>query len=211
MPWPMVHFAIASEIVPHPSPTLLLGSLAPDSIHVRTNVRSEKAKTHLMATEHQFAADTDLQQVMASEMNVLRMRRDPQFLHYLCGYIAHIYTDREWTFQIYPPYEADPNGREIYTHDVKKLEFRIRREYAGASEWLDQLRIAKGYEFGGLKAQEVCAYREEKFDFFAYSENEPDGDLKILTMETVTEFIHKTASDLKTRFKEWQIYGLLQS
>ena len=44
MPWPMVHFAVASEINSNPSPEFLLGSLAPDSIHVRSDVRSEKAK-----------------------------------------------------------------------------------------------------------------------------------------------------------------------
>lgn len=44
MPWPMVHFAIASELISEPSPELLLGSLAPDSIHVRTNLRTERQK-----------------------------------------------------------------------------------------------------------------------------------------------------------------------
>ncbi|WP_340401130.1 hypothetical protein [Paenibacillus sp. FSL H8-0079] len=61
MPWPMVHFAIASELISEPSPELLLGSLAPDSIHVRTNTRTEKAKTHLMPEAGRFATDEELE------------------------------------------------------------------------------------------------------------------------------------------------------
>lgn len=60
MPWPMVHFAIASELISKPPSELLLGSLAPDSIHVRTNLRTEKAKTHLMPEEGRFATDEEL-------------------------------------------------------------------------------------------------------------------------------------------------------
>nr|WP_154887072.1 hypothetical protein [Paenibacillus xylanexedens] len=204
MPWPMVHFAVASEIVLHSSPSFLLGSLAPDSIHVRTNIRSEKAKTHLMAVEHEFPTDTDFQHVI--ESNRQRMQQDHQFAQYLCGYIAHIYTDREWTYQIYPPYEADPNGRSVYTHDVKKLEFRILREYVGAYGWLDQLMTAKAYEFGGLSSHEVYEYRGEKLNFLMNKENEPADDFHVLTMDSISTFILKTALNLKTRFKEWHVY-----
>ncbi|CAM4056977.1 hypothetical protein [Saccharibacillus endophyticus] len=35
MPWPMVHLAVAAVIMPEPSAELLLGSLAPDAVHVR--------------------------------------------------------------------------------------------------------------------------------------------------------------------------------
>lgn len=209
MPWPMVHFAVAAEIISHPSPSLLLGSLAPDSIHVRTNIRSEKAKTHLMAVEHEFPTDVDFQQVI--ESNRQRMKQDPQFSQYLCGYIAHIYTDREWTYHIYPPYEADPNGRSVYTHDVKKLEFRILREYVGAPAWLDQLITAKAYEFGGLTAQEVYEYRGEKLDFFMNRDNEPADDLHIVTIDSISSFIQKTASDLSTMFKEWDVYEHMET
>lgn len=99
MPWPMVHFAIASELISKPPSELLLGSLAPDSIHVRTNLRTEKAKTHLMPEEGRFATDEELKAFF--ESNKKLAYSDPKFMQYLCGYIAHIYTDRVWTFDIY--------------------------------------------------------------------------------------------------------------
>jgi hypothetical protein len=49
MPWPMVHFAIAEKLFDHePLPEFLLGSIAPDAIHMRENTtRQDKNKTHL--------------------------------------------------------------------------------------------------------------------------------------------------------------------
>lgn len=52
MPLPMVHLAIAVQahklISSEPTPAFLLGSIAPDAIHMRPNTtRNDKQKTHL--------------------------------------------------------------------------------------------------------------------------------------------------------------------
>ncbi|MGF7050649.1 hypothetical protein J2T13_005199 [Paenibacillus sp. DS2015] len=48
MPWPMVHFAISNILYEdNPTRSLLLGSIAPDAIHVRSQItREEKGVTH---------------------------------------------------------------------------------------------------------------------------------------------------------------------
>ncbi|GGG06264.1 hypothetical protein GCM10010913_30140 [Paenibacillus aceti] len=53
MPWPMVHFAVSEELAAgQASPNLLLGSIAPDAIHVRGNItRAEKGRTHLVQND----------------------------------------------------------------------------------------------------------------------------------------------------------------
>ncbi|GGH27234.1 hypothetical protein [Paenibacillus segetis] len=53
MPWPMVHFAVANEIcLIDVSPSLLIGSIAPDAVHMRGNVtRQEKGSTHLVCDD----------------------------------------------------------------------------------------------------------------------------------------------------------------
>ncbi|NUU79826.1 hypothetical protein [Paenibacillus xylanilyticus] len=201
MPWPMVHFAIASEFISNPSPEFLLGSLAPDSIHVRSNVRSEKAKTHLMIEEGRFATDEELRAFV--ESNRLQAEHDPAFLQYLCGYIAHVYTDRVWTFNIYPAYEEHTDGRSIYTHDVTKLEFMILRNHSGAYDLLNKLGTGKAYDLGGLLELEVYQYREEKVDFLNNPAHEPLGDLRILSMEVLEGFIHATAKELKQLLAGW--------
>lgn len=209
MPWPMVHFAIASELISKPPSELLLGSLAPDSIHVRTNLRTDKAKTHLMPEEGRFATDEELKAFF--ESNKKLAYSDPKFMQYLCGYIAHIYTDRVWTFDIYPAYEVHPNGRNVYTKDVTKLEFLILRNWDKASDWLSELNVGKAYDLGGLLEAEVYQYRGEKLEFLANPDNEHLGDLNILSMEAMQEFIYTTGLALKQLYTKWDVYKDLRS
>lgn len=93
MPWPMVHFAIASELLSNPTPEFIVGSLAPDSIHVRTNERAEKAKTHLMPETARFATDEELRAFFNS--NKKRAQSEPKFMQYCSGtspmYIRIVY------------------------------------------------------------------------------------------------------------------------
>ncbi|MBT2284892.1 hypothetical protein J7E78_15220 [Paenibacillus polymyxa] len=207
MPWPMVHLAIASELISEPSPELLLGSLAPDSIHVRTNLRTEKAKTHLMPEPGRFATDEELKEFFETQKELANS--DPKFLQYLCGYIAHIYTDRVWTFDIYPAYEVQPNGRSVYTQDVTKLEFMILRNWNGAHEWLNELKSGRAFDLGGLLESEVYQYKGKKLEFLANPDNESLGDLYNLSMEDMEEFVHKTALALKQLYTKWNVYKRL--
>ncbi|WP_339807117.1 hypothetical protein MKY66_08130 [Paenibacillus sp. FSL R5-0766] len=205
----MVHFAIASELISKPSPELLLGSLAPDSIHVRTNLRTEKAKTHLMPEAGRFATDEELKEFFETQKKLAYS--DPKFLQYLCGYIAHIYTDRVWTFDIYPAYEVHPNGRSVYTQDVTKLEFMILRNWNRANDWLNELNVGRAFDLGGLLESEVYQYRGEKLELLVNPDNEPLGDLNILSMEAMEEFIHKTALALKQLYTKWNVYEDLRN
>ncbi|MGR6542674.1 hypothetical protein [Paenibacillus tundrae] len=65
-----------------------------------------------MIEEHVFVTDEQLKDYF--ELNRQQAMRDKRFMDYLCGYIAHIYTDRVWTFNVYPPYETPPDGRKIH-------------------------------------------------------------------------------------------------
>ncbi|MCG7379097.1 zinc dependent phospholipase C family protein [Paenibacillus sp. ACRSA] len=203
MPWPMVHFAVASRLVANPSPEFLLGSIAPDSIHVRSNItRADKAKTHLMIEEHVFVTDEQLKDYF--EMNRQQAMQDKRFMDYLCGYIAHIYTDRVWTFNIYPPYETLPDGRKIYTQDVTKLEFLILQQ-DGANEWLDKLKVGRAFDLGGLREHEVYQYREEKLQFLKTPEHEPIEDPSVISLSLVNEFITNTAHEIRELYQPWGI------
>ncbi|WP_235193763.1 hypothetical protein [Paenibacillus sp. FSL R5-192] len=188
---------------------MLLGSLAPDSIHVRINLRTEKAKTHLMPEAGRFATDEELKDFFETQKKLAYS--DPKFLQYLCGYIAHIYTDRAWTFDIYPAYEVHPNGRSVYTQDVTKLEFMILRNWNRANDWLNELNVGRAFDLGGLLESEVYQYREEKLEFLVNPDNEPLGDLNILSMEAMEEFIHKTVLELKQLYTKWNVYEDLRS
>lgn len=201
MPWPMVHFAVAAETMSEPSPEFLLGSLAPDSVHVRTNDRIEKAKTHLMIVAGEFLTDEQLYGVF--EANRRQAEADPRFLHYLLGYLAHIYTDRKWTFEVYPAYEAHPEGRSQYHRDVQAIEFMLLREKADGRAWLEQLKSGTAFELGGLSAEEVYAYRQLKLDMLAAPPSELESLPSLLSSDELDDFIRRTGLDLRQLFTEW--------
>ncbi|OAB38645.1 hypothetical protein PMSD_06425 [Paenibacillus macquariensis subsp. defensor] len=207
MPWPMVHFSVASELLSNPTSEFLLGSLAPDSIHVRTNERIEKAKTHLMHEEGKFATDEDLK--VFFEYNKHLAFSNSRFMQYLCGYIAHIYTDRVWTLDIYPEYELYPNGKSIYTHDVTTFEYLILRNKPENRDLLSRLEAGKAFELGGLLEQEVYDYRKEKIEFIKNLENEYLIDPSILSMNKLEGFIETTALGLRRLFMEWDVLNKL--
>lgn len=209
MPWPMVHLAVAAAIMPEPSAELLLGSLAPDAVHVRSNDRGEKAKTHLMIIEGEFLTDEQLHDVFKA--NTERIEADPAFLHYLLGYIAHIYTDRRWTFEIYPGYEAHSDGRRQYHREVKRIEFVLLQEKPDAQEWLRQLQADSAFEFGGLSAEEVHAYRDMKLlGLKEESADESKVSLEVLSPERLEAFILANGQDLRRLFAEWGVTPIIR-
>ncbi|WP_143760264.1 hypothetical protein [Paenibacillus sp. FSL R5-0765] len=156
-----------------------------------------------------FATDEELKEFFETQKKLAYS--DPKFLQYLCGYIAHIYTDRVWTFDIYPAYEVHPNGRSVYTQDVTKLEFMILRNWNRANDWLNELNVGRAFDLGGLLESEVYQYRGEKLELLVNPDNEPLGDLNILSMEAMEEFIHKTALALKQLYTKWNVYEDLRN
>lgn len=203
MPWPMVHFAVAAEAASEPFPEFLLGSLAPDSIHVRSNDRIEKAKTHLMIVAGEFLTDEQLYEVF--EANLKQAEADPRFLHYLLGYLAHVYTDRRWTFEVYPAYEAHPEGRSRYHRDVQAIEFMLLRQKADGLAWLEALKSGTAFELGGLSAEEVYAYRQLKLEMLAAPPSGLESLPSVLTPEELNDFIRRSGRDLRRLFAEWGI------
>ncbi|MGN7309007.1 hypothetical protein ACTHQ2_23990, partial [Bacillus subtilis] len=82
----------------------------------------------------------------------------------------------------------------------------ILRKRSDGHDLLDKLEAGKAFDLGGLPEQEVYQYRKEKVDFLNNLENEPLGDLSILSMEAIEEFIHTTARRLKQLFTNWEVF-----
>ncbi|WP_340401131.1 hypothetical protein [Paenibacillus sp. FSL H8-0079] len=87
----------------------------------------------------------------------------------------------------------------------------ILRNWNGAHEWLNELNRGRAFDLGGLLESEVYQYRGEKLELLVNSDNEPLGDLNILSMEAMEEFIHTTGLALKRLYTEWNVYKDLRS
>ncbi|WP_431090203.1 zinc dependent phospholipase C family protein [Paenibacillus sp. 8b26] len=109
MPYPMVHFAIALELCSRtPSSSFLIGSIAPDAVHVRGNVtRSEKGITHFVC-EERFPSIEVLKERCQYYLN---LNDETNWKDYILGYFAHIYADIRWTETVYSNFEREYRGK----------------------------------------------------------------------------------------------------
>ncbi|PZE21548.1 hypothetical protein [Paenibacillus xerothermodurans] len=196
MPWPMVHFEIARRLYGDPSPEFLLGSLAPDSIHVRTNDRAEKNKSHLMQPNGDFATNNDLKAFLT-----IQRKYDALYLDFIHGYVAHIYADRAWTYTVYREFEKQSTDKNVYNIDVSKIEFLLSRSTVWFEEVIQKLHRATCYDVGGLTRQEILTYKDEKIDYLSNPLNEPMSIPGIITLDMVERFIDDVAYELKLMFE----------
>jgi hypothetical protein len=196
LPWPMVHFEIARRLYGNPSPEFLLGSLAPDSIHVRTNDRVEKNKSHLMKPNGDFATNDDLKEFLKTQKIY-----DSLYLDFILGYVAHIYTDRAWTFTVYREFEKQSADKNVYNIDVSKIEFLLSRSTEWFEEVIQKLNKAACYDVGGLTRQEILTYKDEKIDYLSDPLNEPMNVPRIISLAMVERFIDDVTHELKLMFE----------
>lgn len=196
MPWPMVHFEIARRLYGDPSPEFLLGSLAPDSIHVRTNDRVEKNKSHFMRPDGDFATNDDLKKFLN-----IQTKCDSLYLDFILGYVSHIYADRAWTFTVYREFEKQSTDKNVYNIDVSKIEFLLSRSTEWFEELIQKLNKATCYDVGGLTRQEILTYKDEKIDYLSDPLNEPMNVPGIISLDMVERFIDDVANELKLMFE----------
>lgn len=211
MPWPMVHFGIAAQLLDgKPSPSILLGSIAPDAIHVRGQVsREEKGGTHFV-TEGQLPS---VEQLKQKYMYYMAGATEGERADFVLGYIAHVYADMRWTETIYAGFESEfaltPLSqnraiREVYNEEQCQTEFMLLHTQPWAEDVLHKLRLAKPAGLEPLVTEEeVCQYRDVKLGWINETDNEPKIEPHFFTAAAVLAFIDQTAAELKLLFLEW--------
>ncbi|NOU93256.1 hypothetical protein GC093_08495 [Paenibacillus sp. LMG 31456] len=209
MPWPMVHFAIAAKVASlEPSPSFLLGSIAPDAIHMRDHAtRKEKGITHLVS-EDKFPSIEILKRECLSYLS-LNINLD--WKEYILGYFAHIYADIRWTDTLYAEFEREYYGdkneiRKIYNQEVSQVEFNLLRSEDWAQKVLKNLQLAHVFADTPFVTQnEVSQYRDVKIEWLLDDRNEPKFKNIYFKEEAVRKFILNTSNELKELFDEWGI------
>ncbi|PWV94497.1 hypothetical protein DFQ01_13062 [Paenibacillus cellulosilyticus] len=208
MPWPMVHFAI-SDCIYKGSPTrqLLIGSIAPDSIHARGShvTREQKGFTHLV---HQGIMPTK-EMIWDKFLSYWPLYEEPEWKDFVLGYFSHIYTDLRWTETLYTDFEQAYTGgpsemRGIYNEEVSQVEFDLIRSTRGMECWTELLRQTDGYTIDPfVTQQEVSQYRNEKVEWLRDTRNEPHITPIYFTTDRVERFIQQTAQEIQELLKEW--------
>lgn len=213
MPYPMVHFAIASELcLGKPTPDFLMGSIAPDAIHARENVtRKDKGNTHFVY-EDKFPTIEVLKEKC---LYYLSLNDDVVWKDYTLGYFAHIYADIKWTDTVYMNFEQEYRGdkddlRKTYMKESNQVEFNLIRKGDWTDDVLNKLQRAVAYPIEPLLTQlEVSRYRDIKLHWLRNKENEPQIIPNYLREDIIDHFISRTTRELYELYKEWGVTASL--
>jgi hypothetical protein len=161
MPLPMVHLTVAVRRYESDGtlpPAFLLGSLAPDAIHMRPGAgREDKARTHLLAPP-----DTADHAAIRDLLGRYRTA-DRELADFAAGYAAHLLTDRHWAEAVYRPFRRalpptlDPvSRRELYYRETDQLDFDLYHHMPWRPRVWELLALAPARDFAGLlKAAEI--------------------------------------------------------
>jgi hypothetical protein len=211
MPLPMVHLAIAVRthelIGSEPTPAFLLGSIAPDAIHMRPNTtRSDKQKTHLL-----FDA-SDLENRRIGQLLGRYRARGPEALDFAEGYVTHVFADRAWTETVpellrrqLPAAMPHAERRSLYYQESDQVDFDLYHEMPWRPAVWGLLAQARPIDFELLlTADEIARWRDRTLDWFESLKQEPMIEPAYVTAALVQAFILETAGTLAPYLREWK-------
>ena len=172
MAQPMMHLLIADKIYTekftliHSYGDFLLGSIAPDAVHVKENYTREiKDISHYRfnSKSHISYFDTFINEYHTTE------NKD-----FVVGYLVHLLSDMIWYHSIRVPFKEEflktpsqsMSMNEVYYADCEQIEQLMFRE-KNASRIIEAINRSKAYTLEGLiESKDVKAWKEKLiFDY----------------------------------------------
>ncbi len=198
----MVHLAIAVRLLEAwpvaDSPSFFLGSLAPDSIHMRPGITGkEKAMTHFrdVGGKENPSRFWEAYSKISDASGCSRS--------FGAGYAAHIWTDWFWfstasvDFKHQVPSLDQESVRKLYYLETDQVDFDLYRQAEWRSEVWEQLARAPAPDFPPiLSAGEIDQWRSKTLHWFDEIMQEPKIVPRYITVTTVTAFIEDAAKTL---------------
>ncbi len=203
MPLPMVHLGTAREYASNHSsilncPEYYLGSISPDAIHMRKNIRKEdKQNTHLCVS-----GDFNINKVI----KFLKEKEKKDNYKFILGYGMHILTDIIWSNTLYKKFELKYKKefdslhdiKDAYYNDTDQLDFELYKTFNWRPIVWDLLKKAKGYDVDGiLSSDEITAWNERTLNWYNCGKSNHNDPIKYLTVEDLIQFTRSTAKKIK--------------
>lgn len=212
MPLPMVHFAVAKELLPEgfdksQQAEYYLGAIAPDGIHMRGNPSPDaKPVSHLRVLEDGSTLEPTSP---VWRKRILSFVPDKTASDYALklGYVVHLLTDYCWTDGFYHAFytaryakDAAPtkNERMAYYNDTDLLDDELYRQSWREEIW-KLLPMAQGADFSPLcSREEMLLWRDRTLIWFDKLDLSGYDEQKYIFMEDLDVFC-KNAADAITR------------
>lgn len=209
MPLPMVHLAVAVRLHEGQIPTsaFLLGTLAPDAIHMREGAdREDKRRTHLPA-EPDEAEDASARELFARHEGLGRDMAD-----FVAGYVTHVLTDRIWRDTLYATFRSrvapdldSAEWRRLYYRGTDQLDFNLYRRAPWRPRVWVQLALAQPRDFVGiLTGAEISRWRDRTLHWFDNLGKEPGSAPIYCTDKELQRFVAHATNAIATRFAAWR-------
>ena len=180
MPLPMVHLAIAYNIVEagfntKNLPNFYLGAISPDAIHMRPNAdRFAKNQTHLLQSNRNWEKINEYEHTNYI-MDFVYKNKTESNIDFLWGYGIHILTDILWRKRVFSDfivkYRKDENPvqeeRWAYYNDTDRLDFFLFEESPWRENVWDKLQAANAMDFMDLlSAEEINAWNDRTLHWY---------------------------------------------
>ncbi|CAG7616074.1 hypothetical protein PAESOLCIP111_01862 [Paenibacillus solanacearum] len=211
MPLPMVHLNVAVEYFEHGvvPPAFLLGSIAPDAIHMRKGTnREHKRQTHLTAE-----SQPDLQAYMRSRYeHYIVQRGDEQWKWFVQGYFAHLLTDYLWLLDVYAVFKAKTaldglakeEAKSVYYRDTDQIDFHYYRTKPWVRDVWSGLIGARSFDMEPLlTAREIHYWRLRTVHWFDLLGEEPEVEPHYITQPMVDAFIPAAGGRIRELLGAW--------
>jgi hypothetical protein len=214
MPLPMVHFAVAVEVAKrqskHLTSAFLLGSIAPDAIHVRAGTdRSDKNRTHLLQAPHAATEDAHYLATVGDFVQ-RRSNAEPEVLELVAGYAAHLLTDRLWVQTVYHDFCQQAPGAltvaertQLYYQETEQVDRKLYKQMPWRQTVWALLERARPMAVEPLlTADEVWRYKGEKQAWYS-TETTYRQQPQYITYERVTAFIPQVSAWVAALLGQW--------
>ena len=185
-----------------------LGSIAPDSIHMRTGAgREDKLRTHFDGKE---TTPDRLERHYAEWIG-----RNPgeDWSLYVKGYFAHVLTDYLWGLDVYADFkrQTEQSGvpeseiKSRYYADTDGVDFQLYETAAWKEPVWESLLRAPAYAMTPLLTeQEVDAWRLRTIRWFEEPANKPATPPRLITVGIVEAFIERTGNEVRAILEGWE-------
>lgn len=207
MPLPMVHLAVAIRLCHalgrEASPAFLLGTLAPDAIHMRPETdREDKSRVHLHREIEQEGP------MAVRRLYERLVTADPALRDLALGYAVHLLTDALWVERVFYGFRAElglsrEEERALYYQETDEVD---RLLYEG-SPWRPRvwraLAAAQPADLPGLlTAEEIGRWRDRTLAWFDTLPAAP-APPQHLTYARIEAFIVDCAACIAEELAKW--------
>jgi hypothetical protein len=211
----MIHLAAAVQLGLHDecfvSPDFLLGSIAPDSIHMRPgSSRDDKELVHLVPLGERFAPDEAIHDLVLSYQD-----QGAALAHFALGYAAHILTDMLWMRQVVDTFNARippqiladrQQHRDLYYGETDQVDFNLYHQASWRPEIWRKLAEAAAPDFPPwLSSSEIDQWRSRTLRWFTDLKAEPGISPQYITDALAADFVGAAVADVKRNFAIWGI------